>query len=794
MKGILGINARNLLYIKPYNKKKAIRLADDKLKTKHFLSARGIPVPKLYGVIRDKEELEKFDFSALPGNFALKPNFGFGGEGIIVIANKRESYWVSESGKKYREEDFKNHILDIIDGRYSIANFADWAFFEQLIVSHGALKPFAQAGLPDIRIVVHNLIPVMAMLRIPTEESDGKANIHLGGIGVGLDIAKGEATHIVHKNKIIEEIPGIGPIKGVQIPFWDEILMIASKVQLITNLGYLAADIAIDHVSGPVLLEINARAGLSVQIANLAPLRKRLERIEGVKVTTPEKGVRIAKDMFGNVVQKQIKEMSGKEIVGTEETIELLVKKETVHVPALIDNTIERSFIDKKLAEKLNLLTEENDYDPVKKTLKLKFTLSAQRIQTVVEVTDIQLNSQFIVGRRDLADFLIDPSKKQIQKSLSAIKEIEKQVAKQKSVKPNYYEVDQKLMDIDRKLKVIHQLKPTNLAEEKKKFFKNFAKNPIFNYPEFKHDFDAMRKKLRNIETDSLPLGMLFEKKKKELADKLHLIEHIGTADITEYSRRLYGESDEKLLIEAEKRFKYLPELKLEGSIVNAEEAKKSFEKKIEEYGLKNWKVQLKENMVSDCSAGKESLLFIKKEAKFSEERIRKLIAHELEVHILTAENGKYQPYEIFNRGTAGYLETQEGLAIIVQNKALSIPFEMSFLASDAVIAVDRAREGDFIDVFEKLLSLGIAMERAWNLSVKVKRGLSDTSQKGGFTKELIYARGATKVHAWLEQGNDIRELYIGKITLDDLPTIKKIPDLVPPKHIPKWLGSLIGR
>ncbi len=227
--GILGINARNLLYIRPYNRKKAIKLADNKLKTKHFLSARGIPVPKLFGVIKRKEEAEQFDYNVLPSNFVIKPNFGFGGEGIIPIVGKQEETWTQANGSPLDREMIVNHIIDIIDGRFSLSNIRDTAFFEQLIVPDDLLAGFSYKGLPDIRVVVHNLIPVMAMLRLPTQESGGKANLHQGAIGVGIDIAKGEATYCTLNNKIIEEIPGKGKIRGVKIPFWDEILFIASK-------------------------------------------------------------------------------------------------------------------------------------------------------------------------------------------------------------------------------------------------------------------------------------------------------------------------------------------------------------------------------------------------------------------------------------------------------------------------------------------------------------------------------------------------------------------------------------
>ncbi|NIA02417.1 MAG: hypothetical protein GWP15_03465, partial [Nitrospirae bacterium] len=441
-KGILGINARNLLYIRPYNKKKAIKLADDKIKTKQFLSARDIPVPKMYSSIRTVEDLEKFDFNALPNSFALKPNHGFGGEGIIPVVNKKENFWITASGEKVTKETLKDHIRDIIDGRFSISNIGDTAFFEQYIIADDVLGAYSYKGLPDIRVVVHNLIPVMAMLRLPTKESKGKANFHLGAVCVGIDIAKGETTFMTYKNKVIEELPeGLGDIRGLKIPNWDEILHIASNVQLITNLGYLAADICIDKSTGPVLLEINARAGLSVQIANLAPLRKRLERIEGVKVTSPTKGVRIAKDMFGNIMEKEIAYLSGKEVISSEENIEIIRKNGVIRILAKIDTGEERSTIDEEMAMKAGLLENTENYDDEKSTLKIKLVIKNKRTQTVVDVEKIPNKKyKMIIGSRDLQNFLIDTNKQDEDKA--PVKKAGMVKEKPKSAKTNFYDID----------------------------------------------------------------------------------------------------------------------------------------------------------------------------------------------------------------------------------------------------------------------------------------------------------------------------------------------------------------
>lgn len=793
-KGVLGINARNLLYIRPYNKKKVIKMADDKIKSKKFLSARGIPVPKLYAEIRTKQDLEKFDFNSLPSSFVLKPNHGFGGEGIIPITSKREQFWITASGKKISKEDFINHITDILDGRYSISNVGDSAFFEQMIISHDSIGNYSFRGLPDIRVVVHNLIPVMAMLRLPTKESGGRANLHLGAVCIGIDISKGETTFISYKNKIIDEVPGIGPIKGLKIPFWDDILMVASKCQLNTNLGYMAADIAIDKTSGPVLLEINARAGMGVQIANLAPLKKRLQRIEGVKVTTPVKGVRIAKDMFGNVVEKEIQHMSGKTVVGIEEMVELILKEGTRRVAAKLDSGNERTIIDERFAIDCGLLGEDYEYDDEKSTVKLKLSIAKKRIQTVADIEKItDSNTSLVIGRRDLVNFFIDPSKK-IQKTQLPSEKATPGVVDAKSAvvtkKAPYSEVDQKLIKIDEKLKLLYHLRPINLADEHDKFFKNFKQNPQFEYPDLKFDLYDVRKELDHIITDDTPVGILFEKKREEILHKINLLNSRGFADeFTEASVDLYGKPSEALLQEAKE---YLKNASITYSepkgIMSAEEAKIQLDNVFVDYGLSNWEVKIKEDMVSDAIAGKNNRLFVRKGAMFTEARLENLIIHEIETHILTAENGKSQSYELFNRGLANYLETQEGLAIYNILSQKKEEEKNLYLAISLVYAVDLAMTHSFVDIFEKMLDAKIPPERAWRNALKVKRGLEDTKEPGGFTKDFLYYKGYKQIQSFVAKGGKIKDLYRGKFNADDIDIILQIPELKEPKYLPHWL------
>jgi len=50
----------------------------------------------------------------------------------------------------------------------------------------------------------------------------------------------------------------------------------------VTGLGYLGVDMVIDRDLGPLILEMNARPGLAIQIANRVGMLTRIERIEAI--------------------------------------------------------------------------------------------------------------------------------------------------------------------------------------------------------------------------------------------------------------------------------------------------------------------------------------------------------------------------------------------------------------------------------------------------------------------------------------------------------------------------------
>lgn len=366
---LLGMNSRNLDFIRPYNRLKAKRLADDKLLSKRLLKKNGISVSRLIAKIRTRTELENFNWQLLPASFALKPNRGFGGEGIIVVYGKKkacEDTWIKADGSLITVDDLKNHIQNILDGSFSLSNTPDIAFFEERLKLLKLFKPCTFKGIPDIRVVVFNKVPIMAMLRLPTRESGGKANLQQNAIGVGIDMATGVTTTAIQgKGKFIEQIPGTRLVlSGLKIPYWKDILRLAVKAQEISGLGYLGADIAIDKEQGPVILELNARPGLSIQLANLAGLKERLKRVAGLKIKTLEKGVRMGMDLFGGEIEEEVEEISGRKIIGTVEKVKLIGKDgQEIEVEAKIDTGAGFTSIDTELAKKLGFAKTIEEYE-----------------------------------------------------------------------------------------------------------------------------------------------------------------------------------------------------------------------------------------------------------------------------------------------------------------------------------------------------------------------------------------------------------------------------------------------
>lgn len=295
-RGVLGINQRNTDYIMRYNPRRLYPLVDDKLQTKELALKAGIAIPKLYSIIKINHHLKYLEnLLEEYSEVVIKPAHGSGGSGILVISGKVGKLYRTPSGDLMSLNAIKHYVSNILSGMYSLGGLPDRAFLEYRVKFDPIFDDISFKGVPDIRIIVFRGIPITAMIRLPTSKSNGKANLHKGAIGVGIDINTGCTTHAVDGNRSTTTHPDTGrSITNLQIPRWKKILQIAIKCSDTVGLGYLGVDIVLDRVLGPLMLELNARPGLNVQLANQRGLLKNLEKIEKIKELPKEINQRVA--------------------------------------------------------------------------------------------------------------------------------------------------------------------------------------------------------------------------------------------------------------------------------------------------------------------------------------------------------------------------------------------------------------------------------------------------------------------------------------------------------------------
>jgi alpha-L-glutamate ligase-like protein len=280
--GILGMNSRNAEYILDHNPRSLYPLVDDKLRMRDLCVKIGVPTPEVYAEISYHSMLRHMaDYLAGHEDFVIKPNRGSAGRGVLVVIGRSGKNYLRHNGEQLRPEQLRQHLSDILSGMYSLGGRPDRAIVQQRVRLHPDFAPICYKGIPDIRVILYRNEPAMAMLRLPTKASNGRANLHQGGIGAGVDLANGITQHAVQRNRIVDRHPDSGAsVIGMRVPYWKKVLTMACRVAEAVGLGYLGVDIVVDELLGPMLLEANARPGLAIQIANGRGLVPRLEEID----------------------------------------------------------------------------------------------------------------------------------------------------------------------------------------------------------------------------------------------------------------------------------------------------------------------------------------------------------------------------------------------------------------------------------------------------------------------------------------------------------------------------------
>ncbi len=282
--GVLGINQRNLAFIQESNPRALYPRVDNKTITKGICHAHGIPVPETYTVIRRYGDVQRFaEIMGDRSEFVVKPASGAAGRGIIVVARRSGSDFETSSGRIISIGEMRYHLSTILSGLYSLGGQIDSAIVEQRIIMHPTMQRIAVGGTPDVRVILYKHVPVMAMVRLPTVQSEGRANLHQGAAAAAVHLVTGRTFGGVCNSRMITRHPDTGElIGGLEIPGWRDLLTAAMKLSDALDMGYIGVDFVVDATVGPVVLEANARPGLAIQVAHRIGLLPRLKLIESM--------------------------------------------------------------------------------------------------------------------------------------------------------------------------------------------------------------------------------------------------------------------------------------------------------------------------------------------------------------------------------------------------------------------------------------------------------------------------------------------------------------------------------
>lgn len=274
---LLSMNARNLEIIFEHNRRRDFPLVDDKVIAKGLLSAAGILVPETYDVLEGFLELDRLDgLLEKHVEFVVKPACGSGGNGVFVAAGRAGDGVVTASGRRVSRAELRRHLAETLYGSFS-TNRSDKALVEERLHPHPFFRDFFPVGLADIRVIVFRGKPVLSMARLPTEKSGGTANLHQGGVGVGVDLATGITTRAVCRGASMRRHPDSGrELVGAKVPAWDDVIRTAVLSAAQVPLGYVGVDIVLDPLGRALVLELNARPGLQIQNATGVGLRAAL--------------------------------------------------------------------------------------------------------------------------------------------------------------------------------------------------------------------------------------------------------------------------------------------------------------------------------------------------------------------------------------------------------------------------------------------------------------------------------------------------------------------------------------
>ncbi len=813
---ILWIHKRNNNYIKKFNPQKGIRLAKNKIKTKKFLYERWIPVPKTLFECKSESDRLQFDFTQIRSTqFVLKPNKWSKWEGIVIVqdmkrttsAEQQYSWWDKIRGLDRKiilsgymflikgiwisEYELKKQMIGIFKGLYNQSHIHDTLLIEEKLIPWKGFELFCQYGLADIRIIMFNLVPTIAMLRVPTQESGWKANLAQWGIGLWVDIVTGKITSLYYQwESYHQDFPTEWMfLHNKKVPYRQEILQHSSNIQYFVNSGYLGMDWVITE-HGPKLLEINARSWLEIQNITGIPLLQIMKKIEDIDVTTPSKWLQISRTLFST---EKINELKDNQIIYLSQTGKIIYRNKEKNKISTVIVTVDlkknNNYISPMLSQQL-----QN-----KQIVSLVVGDNAIIIKDIkFLVSDALVGNKVILWSHTLQHYYIKPEHKwKVRIDIfnpGVVLDDELMHLKL---------LDDKIHAVNKNLNLARMLRPINYLDEFDQFVVAHGDyNPqfVYKFPLYKqlyiwkqelHELDVKYRQKKYFESS---FAQLLYDKIDELYNKIDLIKAYKKQDLKKinyYNEQLYGKIDDILLQQAEE---YLASYETPSydfwETITTEDAKLIVEQYLHKKKIVWAKVITSDMILSRMAVwfGKYATIKIKNGVTFPLHKLYAKLAHEIDIHMMRYLNGKKTGWNILATGTAWYIAFEEWLAIYHGEQIMRQyhPHYENIPKYKSYVYAHKAESYNFSEMFHYMFELKqqlkwwdltrINYKSMFNMILRYKKWLKDTSMNHVGTisgKNIVYLQGYVDVKYWIKDldKSDVISRYLkyGKCDLQSI-------------------------
>lgn len=312
------------------------------------------------------------------------------------------------------------------------------------------------------------------------------------------------------------------------------------------------------------------------------------------------------------------------------------------------------------------------------------------------------------------------------------------------------------------------------------------------------------------------PLGRYVQRTANSWINATHLLEALGTKQVTEYSIKLFGRPGDSLpgngpsnMVAAQHFISLANELdgELNGIeadyCLSAQTVQLELQDALDKFFIHHKvNVELDPNLIAKAAAG-PTRIRLRDNTCFTEYDRHQLLEHEAFVHSLTALNGREQPnFKSLARNSPRITATQEGLATFAELITGAIDIERMKRISLRILAIDKALHGaDFLEVFQFFLDAGQSDTDSFSSTQRVFRGVPVTGG-AAFTKDTVYLHGLLSVHTffrWCLRNKRLRLtrlLFAGKMSLQDVFDLEPMFDdgvLREALYLPPWIQRANG-